>query len=48
MPRYANAVEDLASFGSKTALWAMSTVIAHCGGRQFIAAVEAVRACPKS
>lgn len=44
----ANAVEDLASFGSKTALWAMSTVnCPSCGGRQFIAAVEAVQSLPE-
>ncbi|WP_428554872.1 hemagglutinin repeat-containing protein [Pseudomonas edaphica] len=45
---FANAVEDLASLGSKTALWAMSTVnCPSCGGRQFVAAVEAVQSLPE-
>ncbi|WP_082629712.1 hemagglutinin repeat-containing protein [Pseudomonas paralactis] len=45
---FANAVEDLASLGSKTALWAMSTVnCPSCGGRQFIAAVEVVQSLPE-
>ncbi|WP_430458896.1 hemagglutinin repeat-containing protein [Pseudomonas brassicacearum] len=45
---FANAVENLASFGSKTALLAMSTVnCPSCGGRQFAAAVEAVQGLPE-
>ncbi|WP_325919097.1 two-partner secretion domain-containing protein [Pseudomonas frederiksbergensis] len=45
---FANAVENLASFGSKTALMAMSTVnCPSCGGRQFAAAVEAVQSLPE-